>query len=41
MENKTLKEEKFDGQFCGVERKHFRYISQNKKGKFEVIYAEK
>lgn len=33
MENKTLKEEKFDGQFHGVDRKHSIYISQNTKGK--------
>ncbi|KAM0248020.1 hypothetical protein ACHAQJ_009625 [Trichoderma viride] len=41
MENKTLKEEEFDGQFYGVESNHSRYIIQNTKGKFEVMYAGK
>ncbi|KAL7904228.1 kinase-like protein [Trichoderma velutinum] len=41
MENKTLKEEEFDSQFYGVERKPSRSITQNGKGKFKVTYAGK
>ncbi|KAL6823274.1 kinase-like protein [Trichoderma camerunense] len=41
VENKTLEEEKFDGQFYGVDRKYFGFTIQDKKGKFEAMYAGK
>ncbi|KAM6478539.1 kinase-like protein [Trichoderma sp. SZMC 28011] len=41
VENKTLEEEKFDGQFYGVDRKYSGFTIQNKKGKFEAMYAGK
>jgi serum/glucocorticoid-regulated kinase 2 len=41
IKNNLLKEKEFDGQFYGVERKHSGDISQNAKGRFEIMYAGK
>ncbi|KAK4076774.1 uncharacterized protein Triagg1_4377 [Trichoderma aggressivum f. europaeum] len=41
MENKTLKEVQFDGRSYDVGWRHSGYITQNTKGKFEVMYAGK